>query len=43
MSNFLRRNREDLRSKVYAKLGLNADTKEDREYAPALQLDRALR
>jgi len=42
MNKFLKRNREDLKDKIYSKLALSHE-EEERDSTPALQLDRALR
>ena len=44
MSKYLRRNREELKNRIYGKLNLSQDMEEERESStPALQLDKALR
>jgi hypothetical protein len=44
MSKFLKRDRQDLKNKIYSKLALSQTEEEERESStPALQLDKALR
>ena len=44
MSKYLRRNREELKNKIYNKLNLSHEVEEERDSStPVLQLDKALR